>query len=136
MSNNQNQIVIFLDAVGRTVIGERVDTATTETKLAVKNPAVVHIMPNQQTGQLQLQLLPLFFKEFLAEKDSGTTWTYNRATITESSDVVLDFKLEAQYKQIFAPGQWHSAPAPQQNGQPQGNAPQQGSQDVIKLFDE
>lgn len=134
MSNNQNKIVIFLDTVGRTVIGERIDTETNEKHLTVKNPAVVHIMPNQQTGQLQLQLLPLFFKEFLAEKDAGTSWRYNKANITESADVVLDFKLEAQYRQIFAPGSWHSAPAPQQP-QPQQPAAQ-GSQDVIKLFDE
>lgn len=124
MSNNQNKIVVFFDSVGRTILGEKFDSETTDKILAVKNPAVVHIMPNQQTGQLQLQMLPLFFKEFLAEKESGTVWKYNRANITESVDVVFDFKLEAQYRQIFASG---PAPAPQQP---------QGSPEVIKLFDE
>jgi hypothetical protein len=81
-------------------------------------------MPNQQTGQLQLQILPLFFKEFLADKEAGTTWKYNRENITEAVDVTFDFKLEAQYRQIFAAG---SAPAPQQP---------QGTPEVVKLFDE
>ena len=122
---DQNKIVVFFDAVGRTILGERIDAQTNDKVLAIKNPAVVHIMPNQQTGQLQLQILPLFFKEFLAEKDSGTLWKYNRENITEAVDVVFDFKLEAQYSQIFSATP--AAPAPQQP---------QGSPEVIKLFDE
>lgn len=124
MSNTENKIVVFFDQVGRTILGERIDDKTTDDVLTVKNPAVVHIMPNQQTGQLQLQILPLFFKEFLADKDSGTVWNYIRANITEAVDVTFDFKLEAQYRQIFSNT---PAPAPQQP---------QGSPEVIKLFDE
>ena len=124
MSNTENKIVVFFDSVGRTIFGEKLEDKTTKEVLTIKNPAVVHIMPNQQTGQLQLQILPLFFKEFLAEKDNGTVWNYNRANITEAVDVTFDFKLEAQYRQIFAAG---PAPAPQQP---------QGSPEVIKLFDD
>ena len=127
MSKTENKITVFLDSVGRTILGEKV--SSDDNTLAIKNPAVIHIMPNQQTGQLQLQILPLFFKEFLADKDAGTVWTYNKKTVTEATDIVLDFKIEAQYKQIFAPGNWHSAPAAQQ-GQ------QQRSPEVVKLFDE
>jgi len=122
--SEQNKIVVFLDSVGRTVLGEKIETETNEKTLAIKNPAVVHILPNQQTGQLQLQILPLFFKEFLADKDTGTTWKYNRCSITEAIDVMFDFKLEAQYRQIFANV---PVPAPQQP---------QGKPEVIKLFDE
>ena len=124
MSENQNKIVVFFDPVGRTILGEKIETETTDKFLAIKNPAVVHIMPNQQTGQLQLQILPLFFKEFLAEKDAGPLWKYNRENITEAVDITFDFKLEAQYRQIFAAT---PAPAPQQP---------QATPDVVKLFDE
>jgi hypothetical protein len=124
MSNTENKIVVFFDSVGRTILGEKLEDKTTNEVLTIKNPAVVHIMPNQQTGQLQLQILPLFFKEFLADKDTGTIWKYNRSNITEAVDVTFDFKLEAQYRQIFAAG---PAPAPQQP---------QGSPEVIKLFDD
>ena len=124
MSNTENKIVVFFDSVGRTILGEKLEDKTTNEVLTIKNPAVVHIMPNQQSGQLQLQILPLFFKEFLAEKDTGTVWNYSRANITEAVDVMFDFKLEAQYRQIFAAG---PAPAPQQP---------QGSPEVIKLFDD
>lgn len=125
MSNTENKIAAFFDSVGRTILGEKIESETNDKFLTIKNPAVVHIMPNQQTGQLQLQILPLFFKEFLAEKDAGTTWKYNRENITEAIDVAFDFKLEAQYRQIFSATP--AAPAPQQP---------QGSPEVIKLFDE
>lgn len=124
MSNTENKIAVFFDSVGRTILGEKLEDKSNDKVLAIKNPAVIHIMPNQQTGQLQLQILPLFFKEFLADKDSGTVWNYNRANITEAVDVAFDFKLEAQYRQIFAN---IPAPAPQQP---------QGTPEVVKLFDE
>ena len=124
MSNTENKIVVFFDSVGRTILGEKLEDKTTNEVLTIKNPAVVHIMPNQQSGQLQLQILPLFFKEFLADKDTGTVWNYSRANITEAVDVTFDFKLEAQYRQIFAAG---PAPAPQQP---------QGSPEGINLFDD
>lgn len=124
MSNNETAFIVFFDSVGRTILGERVNSETTEQTLTIKNPAVVHILPNQQTGQLQLQILPLFFKEFLADKNDATFWKYNRNQITECKDIAFDFKLQVQYQQLFAPA---PAPAPQQP---------QGSPEVIKLFDE
>lgn len=122
MNKDENKIVVFFDTVGRTILGEKINSD--EKTLTVKNPAVVHILPNQQTGQLQLQILPLFFKEFLADKDAGTTWKYKKENITESDDITFDFKLEAQYRQIFAS---ISSTVSQQP---------QGSPEVVKLFDE
>jgi hypothetical protein len=121
MSETTNKIVVFFDSVGRTILGERVDANTTDKVLSIKNPAVVHIMPNQQTGQLQLQILPLFFREFLADKSEPTIWNYNRTLITEAQDVAFDFKLEAQYQQIFNPSPIITP---------------KGSGDVVRLFDE
>ena len=121
MSETTNKITIFFDSVGRTILGERIDEQTTDSILTIKNPAVVHIMPNQQTGQLTLQILPLFFREFLADKTEATTWRYNRATITECNDITFDFKLQAQYQQIFNPSPIITP---------------KGAGDVVRLFDE
>lgn len=120
----KNKLVVFFDSVGRTVLGEQNEDKTNDKILSVKNPAVIHITPNPQTGQLTLQILPLFFKEFLAEKSASTFWEYKRELITEAQDLVFDFKLQAQYQQLFGAA---LAPAPAQP---------QGSPDVIKLFDE
>jgi hypothetical protein len=117
------KLITFLDTIGRTVIAERVDERTTDAVLTVKNPAVVQVMPNQQTGQLALQILPLFFREFQADKTEATYWKYQRNLITESEDIAFDFKLDAQYKQIFA-----ALPAAPQ--------PAQGEPQVVKLFED
>lgn len=122
----ETDLIVFFDTVGRTVLGERVNAETTEEILAIKNPAVVHIMPNQQTGQLSLQILPLFFKEFLADKTDSTVWHYNKKNITLSKDIVFDFKLSAQYQQLFS-----GLVLPQT-----GVAPAQQKTEVVKLFDE
>ena len=116
------QLVTFLDTLGRTIIGEDVTNPNkAEFVLSVKNPAIVHITPEPTTGQIRLQILPLFFKEFLADKDSATVWNYLRSNITVSDPITLDFKVAAQYGQIFTP-----VPAPVQSNE----AP------TIKLFDD
>jgi hypothetical protein len=122
-----NNLIVFFDTIGRLLIGEKVKEETTDTILVVKNPAVVHIQPNAQTGQLSLQILPIFFKEFLADKAESTKWKYHRALITESEDVAFDFKLQAQYAQLFSAPPVQPPPA-QQNTSKQT--------EVIKLFDE
>jgi len=116
---NELSITTFLDAVGRTVLGEVIEAESNEKVLAVKNPAVVAVS-QQQAGGLQLQILPLFFKEFLADKNESTVWYFNKNTITQSKPVLFDFKLTAQYQQLF------------------GNIiqPSKPDVDVVKLFDE
>jgi hypothetical protein len=114
----ETKLITFLDSVGRTVLGEIENEKTTETVLAVKNPAVVAVSPQPQGG-LQLQILPLFFKEFLADKNEPTIWLYQKKSLTMCEDVLFDFKLNAQYQQLFAP-----------------IAAQPQSPDVVKLFDD
>lgn len=96
------KIVTFLDTVGRTIIGEEVDSPKGPNFLGVKNPVIVHIVPNQQTNQMALQLFPLFFKEFQADKNEDTVWSYNRESIVESTGIILDVKLQSQYSNMFS----------------------------------
>ena len=126
MSNTQN-LTTFLDSLGRTIIAESVPDASS-THLAVKNPVIVHIVPVGNSGQMTVQLLPVFFREFLADKSEDTTWYYNRNTITEADKVVFDFKLTAQYQQMFSKTNLVVAPGAGEVAAP--------SPDVVKLFDE
>jgi hypothetical protein len=128
MSNETPKLTTFLDSLGRTIIAEAVPELTTGTHLTVKNPVIVHIVPVGNNGQMTVQLLPVFFREFLADKTEDTVWKYNRETITESETVVFDFKLTAQYQQMFSKSNL-IVPA----GAGEVTAP---SQDVVKLFDE
>lgn len=118
MSTQNKQLVTFLDNIGRTIIGKVV--SEDESKLSIENPALVHIQPNSQTNQLQLQILPLFFREFQADKSQPTVWHFNKSNITMSSDIVFAIQFSAQYDQLF------QVAASQQDKKPE----------VIRLFDE
>ncbi len=104
MSNTPNPITIFLDAVGRTIIGQLVEE--TETLLRVKNPAILHVAatpPSQQNpqGGMQVQTIPVFFQEFAGDKTADVTLDYPKANLIRTDVAVLDFRLEQQYRNIF-----------------------------------
>ncbi len=112
------KITTFIDSIGRTIIADEVKTENG--LLSVKNPAMVNVV-QAQNGQLQVQLIPLFFAEFIdtATRGEGTTWEYNTQNITRGS-VTFDQKLVEQYTRVFNP----APPSPPQE------AP------VIKLFED
>jgi hypothetical protein len=117
------KLKIIIDATGRTIIGEFVEE--TDTHLTVKNAATIYVQPNE-AGQLQVQTIPLFFKEFMTidGREEGVTYTYDKTTYTDTNAAeILDTKLVTQYQKIkeniTAPD-----PEPEESG------------DVVKLFDE
>ena len=117
MSETNKKLTVFLDNIGRTIIGKQIKE-TTEV-VSIENPALVHVQPNVQSGQLQLQILPLFFKEFQAERSQATVWNFKKSNITTCEEIPFASQFTAQYEQLF-----QAAPAPQK--QPE----------VVKLFDD
>lgn len=141
MSEGQKDLVTFFDSLGRTIIGERVGGGAAF--ISIKNPVVVNIVQQQVqdpvTGQPQnrmaLQLLPLFFKEFLADADAGVVYNYNKANITmPADDIVFDFKLYIQYDNIFKEDVPVEAPPAAPPVQKDGGLVQDDDK-VINLFD-
>ena len=91
---------IFIDQIGRTILGEQVDK--TDAQLVVKNPAMINV--NQlQNGQLQVQIFPLYFSEFVAEadRDKGTVWRFNLSQIATVDELVVDARIAEQYDRVF-----------------------------------
>ena len=118
-TNTNKQLTVFLDTIGRTIIGNVSNES--ETTLSVENPALVHVQANPQTNQLQLQILPLFFREFQLNKAEPTVWNYNKSNITMSEEIAFAEQFVAQYQQMFQVVE--QPPAPQ-------------NPEVVKLFDE
>ena len=116
------QLITFLDHIGRCILAEHVET--TETRLTVKNPVILHAQPTPQ-GQLNIQTLPLYFREFLGEKtkETGSVWSYSLNSVVLGVDIDNDARLVQAYHNLWVPQQ--AAPA-----QPQG------SPKVVKLFDD
>lgn len=104
-------LVTFADSVQRTIIAELV--SETQNEIIVKNPLVVNIVPKYDidpaTGQpvqgrepkMALQLLPLFFKEFLAVPEDDVIFTYPKSLVTTITfKNGFDFKVYAHYNNI------------------------------------
>jgi hypothetical protein len=122
----QENMVVFLDAIGRVIVGEQIKERETESDLVVKNPIIVHVEP--KNGNIAIQFFPIFFKEFLGSKDDASTFTFKKSNLSVMDKCVLDFKLYAQYAQMFSA-----------NGSPQTQNTQQSNNqqpEVIKLFED
>ena len=113
-----NQLTVFLDTIGRTIIGKTV--SSTDEIVSIENPAVVHVQPNPQTNQLQLQILPLFFREFQADRNQPTVWNYRKSNITPCQEVAFAVQFSSQYEQMFRTVEAEPKAEPK----------------VVKLFDE
>ena len=123
--SEQKNLILFLDSVQRTIIGEVIGEDSNQNTITIRNPVVTNIVQGQQQGQLALQLLPVFFMEFKGDIAAPVDFDYHRDQITETEfEGGFDFKLYAQYDQLFTVQP--AAPAPEgDNGQT-----------VLKLFDD
>ena len=117
----QDKIITFIDHIGRTMLGVLVQE--TDTQVVVKNPAIIHVQPTPQ-GQLNVQTIPLFFREFVSPKNKaeGTLWAFNKNQIAIGLNIENEARLMQQYNAVFA-----AAPVtPTTTAEPK----------VVKLFDD
>jgi hypothetical protein len=121
MSENTKTIT-FIDHIGRTVLAEFIGDNGDGT-FTVKNPAIIHVQPTQ-SGQLNVQTIPLYFREFVGDKSKaeGTSWKYNYASVVVGIDIDNDPRLVEQYNRLFSEQPSIVTPS---------NEPS-----VVKLFDE
>ena len=122
-------VTIFVDNVGRMIVGAENDSASNKTTLAVDNPAVVNIQADQQTGNISVQLLPFVFSEFVTNKEP-VTWKFARVNVVTSDNIALDTRIIEQYDQIV------NGTPPPANGPVVDNTQSSDEPEVIKLFDE
>jgi len=127
--NNNNKIITFIDHIGRTMIGEYIEDVNNGKSFTVKNPAIIHVQPTPQ-GQLNVQTIPLYFREFVSEKNrtEGTVWKFHYDTVVVGENIDNDPRLIEQYERLFTGPVMGGMPANQQ-----ATAPQER---VVKLFDE
>ncbi len=111
------EITTIVDQVGRVVIG--VETAQTDETITLNNPVIVHVQPDQQSGQLQVQTFPYLFMEFIEGDRTKNDWTFYKSAIA-TSNVSLTDQIKAQYSAINNP----APAAPPATEEPE----------VIKLF--
>lgn len=124
-----NKITAFVDNVGRVIVGEMIASKSKDI-VKVKEPAVVNVNVNQQSGQISVQLLPFIFREFVSEaaREEGVVWDFKASNITQSDNLELDQAILTQYNNIF------TKPVAKAEGAAPTQAP--ASPEVVKLFDD
>jgi hypothetical protein len=123
------KLIVILDTIGRTILGETVPT--TDGTVSLKNPVILHIVPADNNGKMSVQLLPLFFREFLADKTGDVVFTYTADKVTVTDIDALDYRLQGQYAQMFNNQNSFVAPESAPTSPDSGDAPK-----VVNLFDE
>ena len=113
-------IITIVDQIGRTVVGKVKEE--TKTTLTLNNPVIIHVQPNPQNGQLQVQSFPYLFMEFIKGDKTKNNWTFYKSAIA-ISDVELDDKIITQYNNINTPA-------------PAAPAAPAAEPEVIKLFED
>ena len=98
--------VVFVDNIGRTILGEENKKKSTKALLAVDNPTIVFVQPNPDSGQIQVQVIPLFFRELAKEesREVAATWLFPRNNLTTNPDLVPDEKLLSQWDRVVGAG--------------------------------
>jgi hypothetical protein len=92
----ENKYVLFLDNISRTILGVLVEQ--TEYTVSVKNPTILQIAQGPQNS-LNVQVVPLVFRDMLKNPNDDIIWNYSRADITTpQSPVDLSEKLIRQYE--------------------------------------
>jgi hypothetical protein len=92
--------IIFLDQVGRTIMGVPTESEC-ENIINVQNPVVI-IVGGDSAGKMSVQLFPLFFREFLGDKNFDAVFSFRKDNVTLSNVDAIDFRLQAQYNQMFS----------------------------------
>lgn len=128
-TNTTTKLTVFLDTVGRTVLGEEI-TSSDSSLLSVKNPVIIETVPVDNAGKMSIRLLPIFFKGFLADQSKDVVISYNRSVISVTDIDALDFRLQAQYTQMNNP---NNSFVSQETSSSTGDST---SKNVINLFDD
>lgn len=113
-------IQIIVDNAGRYIIGDLIEDQLTDKTMVLKNPGILAINP-APNGQLQVQIIPLMFREFLAPDTGDILWSFSRKTCSTSAGLSLKLnpQIIQQYKTVITP-------RPQTTEQPK----------IVKLFEE
>lgn len=117
-----SNIKAFVDNVGRVIVGEHLETKNDI--MSIKEPAVVNVQVNQESGQISVQLLPFIFREFVKSeaREAGVVWKFNIKNTVTSDNIELDEPIIQQYKNIF--------------NKPVAAAAKPKEPEVVKLFDD
>jgi hypothetical protein len=100
---NINKLTLIFDNAGVIYMGEI--TVDTGESYLVRNPAQIIYNINQETKDVEINIVPVCFPEILSQesKEKGTIWVYQKrnARFISSYDVNIDERVVNYYNNIF-----------------------------------
>jgi hypothetical protein len=113
--------IVLSDHIGRIVAGTLVEE--TDIAVVVRNPVIVHVEPQPQTGQLSVHTYPYIFMEFVSpDTRESNNWTFSKSSVA-ISNIDLDERLSEAVRNINTPKQ------------PGAVGPVPGDSKIVNLFD-
>lgn len=91
--------VVLFDNVNRTILGVLNERLSDINHLAIENPAIIAVGFGEK---MQMQLIPVFFRELTANSNADMTMFYGRANTTQTNVVPSNVVIE-RYAALFAP---------------------------------
>ena len=123
MSENKTNLTVIVDNVGRTIVGE-LKSLDSNKNLILQNAAVLYVASDEENkGRITVQMVPLFFREFLANKESSVLAHYNNGNYVLLDIEDYDARMLQQYQQTF------SKPVA-------ATSPQQTEPKIVNLFED
>ena len=102
MSENKTNLTVIVDNVGRTIVGE-LKSLDSNKNLILQNAAVLYVASDEENkGRITVQMVPLFFREFLANKESSVLAHYNNGNYVLLDIEDYDGRMLQQYQQTFS----------------------------------
>lgn len=132
-TKTNEEYMIYLDNLGRLLMGKKLLNECTDKITPVKNPVIIDIRSTNQGG-INIQFFPVMFREFQADKNEGSVWEYSTNNIVPSRAITIDARLIGQYEQIFSPIK-NSMPVVGGSA-PVETSPSNEPVKVLKLFDD
>jgi len=102
-TKNNHRVGLIFDNAGIIYIGHIL--SETPDYYLIYNPAQLFYDLNQETKEVEINIIPVCFPEVLSEesKEKGTTWTYSKknARFVSANDITLDARVMEHYHKIF-----------------------------------
>lgn len=96
----EKNMVTFFDSVNRTIMAEEINN--NGKCIVVRNPAIINVIPNKE-GQMSAQIIPVFFREVLADINFDMDFKYQLDNITMTNIAELQADFVKQYDALFVP---------------------------------
>lgn len=111
LNYSELDVIVFLDNIGRTIVGALAPDQTAGT-VTVYGPSILVVGQGNAPNEIGVQLIPILFPDIGKDSDGRPAVHYPEASIAKT-DFVLSDDLVANYRKQLSPKSAIAMPTPQ-----------------------